>query len=124
VEAAWVRDYILSLPEVTEYDHGGLPAFRVRGKRFGSMLDDEGMNLMVGEEAIRAAVALWPDACRENHFAGRLASVRVTFGKLDRETTRELVFDAWAHRAPKRLHAAGLAAARGDQPTAGEVPST
>jgi len=108
MDAAAAHEFMLRLPEVTEYDHAGLPSFRVAGKRFASMLDQAGVNLMPGEEAIRAAAALWPDACQERYFAGRLASLGVTFGKLDPGTIEELVFDAWAHRAPKRLHAAGM----------------
>ena len=57
MDAEGVRRVILALPEVEEYEHGGLPAFRVRGKRFATMLDDEGVNLMPGEAAIRMAVA-------------------------------------------------------------------
>lgn len=106
--SAELRKFILSLPEVTEYDHGGLPAFRVRDKRFASMLDHSSVNLMPGEEAVRAAAALWPDACRERFFAGRLNAVGVSFPQLDPGVVRELVFDAWAHRAPKRLLATGL----------------
>ena len=114
MDATGVREFILSLPEVTEYDHGGLPAFRVRGKRFASMLDRESVNVMPGDEAIRAAAALWPDACQERFFAGRLASLGIRFSAADPEVVHELIFEAWAHRAPKRLHAAGLRIAQGD----------
>src|SRR4051794_35441778 len=77
MDAAVVRRLVMSLPEVEEYDHGGLPAFRVRGKRFATMLDDSGVNLMPGEAAIRMAVATWPDACTERWWWKRLAAVRV-----------------------------------------------
>lgn len=113
MDAAAVREFMLSLPEVSEYDHGGLPAFRVRGRRFASMLDDETVNLMPGDEAIRAAAAIWPGACTERFFAGRLASLGVAYPTLEPDVVRELVFEAWTHRAPKGLHAAGLAIARG-----------
>lgn len=103
MEAERVRQIALGLPEVEEYDHGGLPAFRVRGRRFASMLDGDGVNLMLGEEAIRAAVAEWPHWCRENWFGARLASVRVAFGAIDPDLMAELVTDAWAAKAPKRL---------------------
>jgi hypothetical protein len=103
VDSAAVHRFILGLPEVDEYDHGGLPSFRVRGKRFASMLDDEGVNLAPGEEAIRAAVALWPRSCREEWFGRRLVAVRVEFALLEREIVEELILDAWAARAPKTL---------------------
>ncbi len=94
---------ILSLPETEAYDHGGLPAFRVRGRRFASMLDDDGINLMPGEPGIRAAAAMWPGACSERWFAKRLAAVRVAYPRLARETVVELVEEAWASKAPKRV---------------------
>jgi hypothetical protein len=103
MDAEGVRRMIMALPEVEEYDHGGLPAFRVRGKRFATMLDAEGVNLMPGEAAIRMAVATWPDACSERWFARRLAAVRVAIGAVDPAVLEELVGEAWASKAPKRL---------------------
>jgi hypothetical protein len=60
-----VRSAILALPEVQEYVHGELPAFRIRGKRFATMLDEEGVNLMPGEPAIRALTQQYPRFCTE-----------------------------------------------------------
>jgi hypothetical protein len=93
----------LELPETELYDHGGRPAVRVRGKRFASMLDGEGINLMLGEQGIEAAVARWPHACTPNHFAGRLSSVRLAHGAVPAEIVAELLEEAWAVKAPKRL---------------------
>jgi hypothetical protein len=103
MDAESLRTFILGLPEVDEYEHGGLPSFRVRGRRFASMLDRDGINLAPGEAGIHAAVALWPKACREEWFGRRLVAMRVDFTALDREVVEELVVDAWAARAPKRL---------------------
>ena len=103
MDAERVRRVILALPEVEEYEHGGLPAFRVRGKRFATMLDDEGVNLMPGEAAIRMAVATWPETCTERWFAKRLAAVRVALPDVDPAVLDELVAEAWASKAPKRL---------------------
>ena len=85
MDAEGVRRVILALPEVEEYEHGGLPAFRVRGKRFATMLDDGGVNLMPGEAAIR------------------MAAVRVALAGIDPAVLDELVAEAWASKAPKRL---------------------
>jgi hypothetical protein len=103
MDAEQVRRMILALPEVEEYDHGGLPAFRVRGKRFATMLDEDGVNLMPGEAAIRMAVATWPGACAERWFAKRLAAVRVALGAADDDVVEELVMEAWASKAPRHL---------------------
>lgn len=98
-----VREIALGLPEVHEYEHGGLPAYRVRGRRFASMLDRSGVNLMPGEDAIRAAVAEWPQWCREEWFGQRLAAVRVTFESMSPAIVAELVTEAWRWKAPKTL---------------------
>jgi hypothetical protein len=98
-----VRRLALALPGAEEYDHGGLPAFRVRGKRFATMLDDEAINLMLGAPGIEAAVARWPDACRPMRAAGRLASARLAFGAVSAETVAELLEEAWALKAPSSL---------------------
>jgi hypothetical protein len=98
-----VHRMILALPEVDEYEHGGLPSFRVRGRRFASMLDDEGVNLALGQEGIRAAIAQWPQFCREEHHGRLLVATRLRFAGAPRDVVEELVTDAWASKAPKRL---------------------
>jgi hypothetical protein len=105
VDAAAVRAIALGLPEAEEYDHGGLPAFRVRGSRFATMLDAESstVNLMLGEAGIREAAAAWPEHCSERWFAGRLAAARVEFATIEPALLRELVTDAWRNRAPAAL---------------------
>ena len=85
-----VRRLLLDLPEVEEYEHGGLPSFRVRGRRFASMLDGQGINLALGEESIRAAAAEWPEACREEWFGKRLVAARVDFKDLTKGVVEEL----------------------------------
>jgi hypothetical protein len=95
-----VRALMMALPEVEEYQHGGLPAFRIRGKRFATMLDDEGVNLMPGEPAIRALVEQYPEHCVERWWGKRLAAVRVAFGAIAAELMEELIVEAWSSKAP------------------------
>jgi len=104
-----VRTAILALPEVEEYEHGELPAFRVRGKRFATMLDDEGVNLMPGEPAILALCEQHGEWCAERWWGRRLAAVRVSFGTIPPELLEELVLEAWSSKAPASvLRAHGL----------------
>jgi hypothetical protein len=103
MDAEAVRALALALPEVEEYAHGDLPAFRVRGRRFATMLEPTTVNLMPGEAAIREAAAAWPEHCSERWFAGRLSSVRVDFAAIEPQLMRELVTDAWLARAPASL---------------------
>jgi hypothetical protein len=93
-----------SLPEAEEYVHGGLPAFRIRGKpRFATMLDDEGVNLFPGEEGILAYTQAHPDVCAERWWGPRLAAVRVDYRQAPHALVEEIVFESYAARAPKRL---------------------
>jgi hypothetical protein len=103
MDADEVRRLILELPEVEEYEHGGLPAFRVRGKRLASLLNHDSINLMLGEEGIRAAIAEWPQWCSEEWFGQRLTAAKVRYRSIDPEVLRELVTDAWSSKAPKSL---------------------
>ena len=103
MDVAEVRRIALALPEVEEYEHGDLPAFRVRGKRFATMLDEDGVNLMLDHDGIHAAIACWPEACRPIEFAGRVASVRATYRALPEGTLAALLEEAWARKAPRRL---------------------
>ncbi|MDN4614514.1 MmcQ/YjbR family DNA-binding protein [Leifsonia sp. F6_8S_P_1B] len=105
MDAAAVRALALGLPEAEEYDHGGLPAFRVRGARFATMLDagSRTVNLMLGEAGIREAAAAWPEHCSESWYAGRLNAARVDFAAIEPALMRELVTDAYRNRAPAAL---------------------
>ena len=103
MDADEVRTFALSLPEVEEYEHGSLPAFRVRGKRFATMLQSSSVHLMLGEPGIREAAAAWPEHCSERWFAGRLSSALVDFAAIDPTLMRELVTDAYLARAPASL---------------------
>jgi hypothetical protein len=106
---------------VEEYDHGGLPAFRVRDKRFASMLDRDSVNLMPGEEAIRAAVAEWLQWCREERFGKRLSAVRVEFASMDPAIVEEVVSDAWCRR---RRRSWSIHATRGQTGSTAASPAT
>jgi hypothetical protein len=98
-----VRTTILALPEVEEYVHGDLPAFRVRGKRFATMLDGEGINLMPGEPAILAFTQAHPDVCAERWWGKRRAAVRLAYSEAPDALVEELILEAWSSKAPKRL---------------------
>jgi hypothetical protein len=103
VDAVEVLSFALTLPEAEEYEHGGLPAFRVRGKRFATMLEDRTINLMLGEAGIHEAAAAWPEHCSEQWYAGRLSSARVDFATIEPQLMRELLTDAYLARAPASL---------------------
>jgi hypothetical protein len=104
MERSALHELLMGMPEAEEYEHGGLPAFRIRGRpRFATMLDDEGVNLFPGEEGILAYTQAYPEVCRERWWGKRLAAVRVDYRHAPRELVEEIVFESYASRAPKRL---------------------
>jgi hypothetical protein len=98
-----LRARLLSLPEVEEYSHGHLPAFRVGGKRFATMLDEAGINLMPGEPVILAFTQAHPEVCTERWWGKRLAAVRLAYVDAPPELVEELVLEAWSAKAPRSV---------------------
>jgi len=97
------RRLALALPESVEQDHHGRPSFRVAGKIFATLRDDQHMNLMLDEGGILTAVQSRPVTCAEVWWGKRLAAVRVDLAEADVELLRTLLEEAWETKAPSRL---------------------
>jgi hypothetical protein len=97
------RRVALSLPEAVEQDHHGRPSFRVAGKIFATLWDEDHMNVMVDEPGILTAVEAHPGICTEVMWGKRLAAVRVDLSAADEELLSGLLADAWERKAPARL---------------------
>ncbi len=97
------RDIALSLPEVLEQDHHGMASFRVRGKILATVPDDRTVRVMLGEDAIRAAVAENDGVCSPVHWGRKLSCVAVDLEVAESALVRELLTDAWRHKAPPTL---------------------
>ena len=93
----------MSLPEAVELDHHGRPSFRVDGRIFATLWNDDRMNVMLDEGGILTAVESAPDACEKVWWGKRLAAVGVALPRSDRDLLSDLLVDAWEHKAPKRL---------------------
>ncbi|MGI8760561.1 MAG: MmcQ/YjbR family DNA-binding protein [Jatrophihabitantaceae bacterium] len=92
-----------TLPEVTEQDHHGIASFRVRGKIFATVPDDQHLRVMAGEAEIRAAVAEEPAAFHEFYWGKRLACLVVDLTAASVQQLRELLTEAWLRKAPRSL---------------------
>jgi hypothetical protein len=97
------RTLALALPEAVEQDHHGKSSFRVGGKIFATLWDDEHLNVMLDEGGILQAVQEQPDACAEVWWGKRLAAVRVELPLADSKKLAQMLREAWELRAPKRL---------------------
>jgi hypothetical protein len=98
-----VRGLALALPETIEQDHHGRPSFRVQGKIFATLWSDAALNVMCGDELIRAAVSTAPAICSPRYWGRRLSAVEVDLTVADAELVRDLLAAAWSRRAPRRL---------------------
>jgi hypothetical protein len=103
VTADEARRLALSLPEAVEQDHHGRPSFRVAGRIFATLWDEDHMNVMLDEPGILTAVQDHPEVCAAVHWGKRLAAVRVTLSVTESELLNDLLADAWEHKAPARL---------------------
>ncbi len=100
---AQARKIALELPETSEEPHHDLSSWRVKGKIFATVPDDDHLRLMLAEEEIRAAVAEYPDFCAELYWGARLAAVLVDLSAAPPDVVSELLNDAWRGKAPPKL---------------------
>jgi hypothetical protein len=96
------RALALALPEAVEQDHHGRPSFRVGGKIFATLWDDEHMNVMLDEGGIVQAVQAHPGTCQEVYWGKRLAAVRVHLPAAGPELLEPMLTEAWELRANRR----------------------
>ncbi|MGW0737931.1 MmcQ/YjbR family DNA-binding protein [Streptomyces sp. NPDC002851] len=100
-----VREIALSLPETTEKVAWSMPTFRVAGKMFATLPEDE-TSIAVRcpkEERDELAVAEPEKFWIADHEA-MFAWVRVRLAALeDRDELRDILADSWRQAAPGRL---------------------
>jgi hypothetical protein len=96
------RRLALSLPEAVEQDHHGRPSFRIAGRIFATLWDEDHMNVMVDEAGILTAVQSHPEVCADVRWGKRLAAVRVTLTAADAGLLGDLLNDAYERKASGR----------------------
>ncbi len=92
------RNLALAFPDAVEQDHHGRPSFRIGGRIFATLWDDDSMNVMVDEPGILTAVQSDPSACAEVWWGKRRAAVRVTLSAAESELLEGLLEDAWERK--------------------------
>jgi hypothetical protein len=100
VSVEQARQLALAFPEAVEQGHHGRPSFRVAGKIFATLWDEDHMNVMLDEGGILTAVHGDPETCEEVWWGKRLAAVRVNLRRADAELLADLLSDAWESKAP------------------------
>ncbi|MFF8503105.1 MmcQ/YjbR family DNA-binding protein [Streptomyces anulatus] len=109
ITAADVRSAALSLPDTAEKLAWGQPTFRVAGKIFASLGDDEtAMGVKCPREDRAELIAAEPEKffIREGHD-DHYAWMRVRLSALeDEDELAAILADSWRQVAPRRLAAA------------------
>lgn len=105
-----IRRFATAFPEVEEFTHFRLPAFKVRGKAFAGVEKGEATAVFSISQA-EAATAVADDAATYEEVWRTAATksfvgLRVDLAKVSEERIRELVEHAWRNKAPKRVVAA------------------
>jgi hypothetical protein len=108
------REIALGLPETFEQDHHGRPSFRVAGKIFATLWDEDHMNLMLDDAGILTAAQREPETCTEFWWGKRLGAVQVNLDRVDPARLAELLTDAWECKAPSSV-VVGTVAPRQEQ---------
>lgn len=100
------RQLALSLPEVAEQDHFGMPSFRVKGKIFMTLQPDLGRAMvklsLIDQSVFVLSKFYWPVP----GGWGRKGATYVDLKKVGKRMFQDSVTQAWLRVAPKRLVAA------------------
>jgi hypothetical protein len=110
VKLSAVRQFAMSLPEVTEAPHFNYASFRVRGKMLVTV-PPEGthIHVFVGDEQRETALVLYPEFVEKLFWAGKVRGLRVCLAKARPAVVTALVRAAWEAKAPKSLLEAAAA---------------
>ncbi|MFF0200522.1 MmcQ/YjbR family DNA-binding protein [Streptomyces sp. NPDC005017] len=104
-EAEDVRRVALSLPDATEKVAWSMPTFRVAGKMFATLPEDESsMAVRCPKEERDELVLAEPDKFWIAGHEAQFAWVRVRLAALEDEgELRDILADSWRQAAPSRL---------------------
>ncbi|MFJ8079496.1 MmcQ/YjbR family DNA-binding protein [Streptomyces sp. NPDC096205] len=104
-EAEDVRRVALSLPDTTEKVAWNMPTFRVAGKMFATLPEDESsMAVRCPKEERDELVMSEPDKFWIADHEAQFAWVRVRLAALeDEHELRDILADSWRQAAPPRL---------------------
>ena len=74
-----------------EQDHHGRPSFRVVGKIFATLWDEDHMNVMLDEAGILTAAQCEPETCTECWWGKRLGALHVNLSRVDPDRLTDLL---------------------------------
>lgn len=99
-----IRQFALSLPEVTEKPHFQRTSFRVRGKIFVTADPTEPfIHVFVGEDVREPMLAMYPNCVEKLLWGAKVTGLRVSLNDAEPALLKELVKRGWEAKAPKSL---------------------
>lgn len=98
-----LRYLALSFPDTSEEEHHDKPAFRVGGKVFATLPDDEHVHVLLDAEAAQVAAAVTPHACEQLLAGERVAGVRIRLAAAELDMLAAVLTAAWRRKAPRAL---------------------
>jgi hypothetical protein len=104
MKLADARRIALALPESVEAPHHDFTSFRVGGRIFATAPPGgEALHVFVEADQRDRALALAPETLEPLRWGGKVVGLRVTLAHARPALVRELLSQAWARRAPRRL---------------------
>ena len=103
VTFATARKLALALPETAEGVSFGTPSFKVAGKLFARLRDDGALVVKADPGHRDALIANWPDVYYITPHYQDYPYVLVRLAAVAEAELADLLADAWALAAPRRL---------------------
>ena len=101
---ATVRRLALSLPEAAEEPHHDMTSFRVRGKIFATVPPEgDRVHIFIATDDVAAYCAEFPGLVDELLWGAKVRGCRLHLAAASATLARELLVEAWRHRAPATL---------------------
>ncbi len=98
-----LRYLALSFPDTSEEEHHDRPSFRVCGKIFATLPDDEHINVMLDAEAAHIATVITPETCKALWWGERLTGITVALADAELDMLAAVLTAAWRRKAPSAL---------------------
>lgn len=104
LELETIRQYAMSLPQVTEEPHFKLTSFRVHGKIFATITADQRhVHIFADEEDRERALVLEPASYEKLWWGSKVMGLKAHYRQADPELLLELIRQSWRRKAPKKL---------------------
>ena len=93
------RQFALELPGSNEEPHHHMSSFRVAGKIFATVPDDDHLHVFVDDERREMALAMFPDAYEKLWWGKKVVGIKVHLDAADHDDVEDLLRCAWKRKS-------------------------